>query len=225
MSPFRCIRPAVPLFLIGPVVTAPAQEFADFSDDRLNPTRFVLSAGDNALDNAVVLSGNAPPAGDIDFFTVTVPAGLEVRDLLLTRYEAPAVSLVGFAAGALLPASPAVPEEQASFAALADGFTLVGAAEVGGNLLADLRRADVTVDPTTDEPDLRRPDAPDPDAPLPAGDYAFVFQDTGPARMIWELNFVTTPVPEPATAGTLVLLGGGGLLRRPGRAGAARRRP
>ena len=86
---------------------------------------------------------------------------------------------------------------------------------LGSNLMRNLADGDVTIDRVNDPPELqlamhRRFD---PNQPLGAGSYAFVFQDTGPFLITYEVAFFTSAVPEPNTMLILALGAAFGLAR------------
>jgi len=107
-------------------------------------------------------------------------------------------------------------QEQADFAAQSLGFALLGENHVGSNTLFNLAFGDVTIDPVMDPPErlLENDMRFDPFKPFFEGTYAFVFQDTGPALVTYELDFQTSPVPEPAGAGLIAMGLFAGLKRR-----------
>ncbi|MEM1026578.1 MAG: hypothetical protein AAGJ38_00680 [Planctomycetota bacterium] len=182
----------------------------DLSDDPLNPTVIPLTQGSNAIGGDVISSGSGSFLSDIDFFTVVVPDGLQLESVILSRYEAPAVSFLGFNPGDLVSADPSSDGvSQAIFADGALGFALVGQNLLGQNLFTNLADGDVTIDPLTDLPSRLLADARrfDPNQALGAGSYAFVFQDTGPIRVVYELDFVVAAVPEPSALGLLLCAG------------------
>lgn len=202
-----CVEAKMWLFAACVLVgsTAWAQGDIDLSDELFNPTMINLALGHNAIENTVVSSSS----DDIDFFTVVVSPGTQIDRVELTRYDGPAVSFIGFGAGSFVPSNPSQgAAAQAIFAQQALGFALVGDHLVESNILLNLADGDVTVDPLLDPPDLRLVAEPrfDRSQPLGAGSYAFVFQDTGPILVTYELDFQTSPspVPEPHT---LVVLG------------------
>lgn len=197
--------------LAAACLTLPALAIdADLSDDLANPTVLNLQPGSNAVSNTVISSGGTSPNADIDFITVVVAPGLQLDNVLLSRYEGPAVSFMGFAAGSVLPANTVgSSQEQADFVAQSLGFALLGENHVGSNTLFNLAFGDVTIDPVLDPPErlLENDMRFDPFKPLNTGTYAFVFQDTGPALVTYELDFQTSLVPEPASAGLLAAIG------------------
>lgn len=187
---------------------------ADLSDDSTNPTVITLTDGLTAFENTVVNSGTGLPNADIDFFTIVVPTGLQIDRISLTRYEPDgAFSFFGFEEGPTVSADPSGSmQDQTTFSENALGFALVGANQLNN----DLRRAlaDGEVNTGALLAGNRRFD---PTVALPAGTYAFVFQDTGALEITYELSFEASVIPEPNSLALLGLLGMASLYRGRGR--------
>lgn len=183
--------------LLLTATTARAQTGDDLSNDRLNPTRVTLVAGNNVFFNTVAQSNT--PDGDIDYFTVDTGPNLRIDAVELTFYEGNAVSFIGFEDGETLSHNPS--NEQELFTAAALGFALVSETDIG-NLLRPLVQGDVTLDRESEERTRLIPlDEPRFDLDgLGPGVYAFVFQETGFVPATYELDFQTSVIPEPTSA-------------------------
>jgi len=199
------------LTLVGP------QACADTSNDINNPTQIVLNPGSNFLTDDITLSEAetlVPGTGDLDFFTLIVPSGLQLDSILVTESDAFSSAFFGFAAGPTLDGNPAVDDAgREAFVNQALGFTLINTGSVGTNLLPELSTGTVAgqlIDP------IRF----DGNAPLPSGEYAFVLQNRQDDVLSFTFDFQASSVsvPEPASAGILLLIGGFGLMRRHRRA-------
>ncbi len=189
----------------------------DISNNVDEPDRFVLSEGSNTVSGSV--SNAAQPGGDPDFFTLVVPDGWRIDRIELTNYTGAAVSFFGFAEGDSLPAVPT--QDGATFTAEADGFALIGADQIGGQLFFPLVIGDVNIPGEPPTPPLISTPRFDPIAGLGPGSYAFVFEETSAIAVNYELDFqVSQAIPEPSSAlltvGTTALLS----LRRRRRANA-----
>ena len=149
----------------------------DLSGNRFAPTSRTTIVGDNDL--FVTTSG-----GDQDYLTVVVPAGQRLSNLRLKAFQASSfdqTSFLGMASGTTFPEDPN----------LASGAQMLGYTHLNSFLLnQDLfpsMHAFGTLGFTT---------------PLPAGNYTFWMQQLG-TSVTYQLDFVTTAVPEPAGLGLL----------------------
>ena len=186
---------------------------ADTSNDINNPTRITLSEGSNFLTDTIALSGDEtliPGTGDLDFFTLIVPEGLQLDSLLVSETNELSSAFFGFAAGSTLAGNPAVegPGRDA-FIDQALGYTLLNLGSLNRNLLPELSTGQVTdqsIDPVRF----------DGNAPLGSGEYAFVLQNRQADELTFTFDVQTsaTAVPEPTSAGLLLVFSGLGLLRR-----------
>ncbi len=163
----------------------------DLSDDRLAPTARVLAAGSNTVSGSVVTAAGI----DLDYLTVTVPAGLQLDAIVLDTYEsANSQSFIAVQAGSVftVPASaPTVGD------LLGWNHFGSGPGQVGTDILDDIGAGPGAIGFT---------------GPLPGGsDYTFWIQETGPSPAAYGLDFVVTP--EPASA-LLVAVGLGALALR-----------
>lgn len=174
----------------------------DLSDDPLNPSIINLSVGGvNGFANSVFNSNNTGGSvGDIDFFTLVVPDGFRLSAVNLNSLLGGDFAFIGFVEGSTIPLSGL--DNNADSDAAGTGFGNIS----NGQLLVDEDSLGNIL------PDLLT------DAALPfdpeAGEFAFVFQNTGANVNDFDLTFEITPVPEPS----VFALAGLGLL------GAFRRR-
>lgn len=185
----------------------------ELSSDRLNPTRVLLDHG---------TTGNSPQPGgnvvsghlgrdtggviDRDYFTVVVPAGYRLTQLLVGNQTTVGGggSFTGLAAGAVMP----VPDNAASAAGLL-GWKVYRLADRQTDILDDMGIAGNGASGFA--------------PPLGEGEYTFWVQELAAGTFSYRFNLVLSPVPAPAAwalmVGGLALLGG---LRR--RLGHAQRR-
>lgn len=163
----------------------------DLSNDRFTPTPFVLTEGDNYLYG--VMTGAFPEGGyDIDYFSVTVPAGFQLDALYLDHYDS-----TDFAAFLGIQPGPIFPNDPGDVAP-GDlmGFVHMGPQHIGQDLLPIM--ASMGYGFTT---------------PLPAGVYSFWAQQIDDYTD-WTGNFVVTAVPEPSSAAGLLLFSAAAIARR-----------
>jgi len=142
----------------------------DLSDDWLNPTSITLVNGSN------VISATST-AGDVEYFTITIPAGGTLNAINLTAFNSPGVAFLALQAGSTFSGPPS---DFASPAALL-GFNHLGL-------------------PLEDKlPILAASSAQGAlgfSAPLPAGTYTFWAQETATgSSSSYTLDFVTTIPP------------------------------
>ena len=170
----------------------------DLADDRLAPDAFALEEGENVL---LALQQGDAFGRDIDYFTLNVPAGLEITGLTVVGFDAEPGNL------AFLGVQPGTTFSVDAGAAQASdllGGAVFGATDIGLDLLPDIGTL---------------PGATGFTPPLPAGDYTIWLNQTGPPSTAT----LSVVVPEPAAGGLLAagVLGLVGL----GRRGEARRAP
>ncbi|MEO0660331.1 MAG: hypothetical protein AAFZ87_02230 [Planctomycetota bacterium] len=144
----------------------------DISDDRLAPTSLALDSGDNS----VTCDQQGDAFGrDIDYLRVTVPAGQVLSQLFVDGYVAAPgnQAFFGFQAGSTFTVD-------ASSASPADllGGAIYGEFDVGSDIL----------------PSTFALGSMGGSAPLPAGDYTFWLQQTGPNSEV-TLRFVIEGAP------------------------------
>ncbi len=156
----------------------------DLSDDRFAPTPFTLVEGDNFLYG--VMTGAFPEGGyDIDYFSVTVPAGFQLAALTLDHYDSPDfAAFLGIQPGPIFPNDPGdvAPGDLM-------GFVHMGPQYIGQDLLPIMASMGYGFTP-----------------PLPAGVYSFWAQQIDDYTD-WTGNFVVSAVPEPSSLAMLMLGG------------------
>lgn len=158
----------------------------DLSNDRANPTSFVLGSGANLFTMDVFDSDQ--PGGDLDYFTVNVGAGFTIDSITLVSSTNPnggfdSTGFIALQVGPEVTVDPDAPNP----APLA-GFVIAEPGTIGTNILPDLSG---TVGPTLGE-----------------GAYSFWVQQTGVDLTRITLSFNVVPAPGAATAmGMLALLG------------------
>ncbi|WP_413199378.1 PEP-CTERM sorting domain-containing protein [Nostoc piscinale] len=173
----------------------------DLSGDNLNPTLVNLSVGSNRISGST--TGN--PNLDRDFFTFTIPAGLQLRQVILTTYTG--LDGTGANQGFL------AVQRGSSITSLNNNPPLLGAALIGAapgtqqgdNILDDLGAStSIAGNSFVGFPSGR----------LGAGTYTFWIQETVGGIQNYTLDFVTT-VPEPSTIfGIAAVTGLGTLIKR-----------
>ena len=163
----------------------------DFSGERLTPTPLTLSLGDNELFGIV---GGNPGMGDadLDYFRITVPAGLQLSGLFLDFYESPdLVAFLGIQAGPIFTVDPVDASDE-----LLLGWTHFGPSQVGQDLLPLMGAHGTGFTP-----------------PLPAGTYTFWAQQLDDYTDLTG-RFVVTEIPAPASAMSLIVCGAACASRR-----------
>lgn len=156
----------------------------DLSDNRFAPTPFTLVDGDNYLYG--IMSGAKAEGGyDVDYFSVTIPAGFQLSALYLDHYDSP-----DFAAFLGIQPGPIFPNDPGEVGPLdLMGFVHMGPQHIGQDLLPIMASMGYGFTP-----------------PLQAGVYSFWGQQIDDYTD-WVGNFVVTAVPEPSSFAVL-LLGG-----------------
>lgn len=161
----------------------------DISDDRFAPNAFTLVPGDNLFFG--VIEGDDGMGGlDRDYFTITVPAGFQLSQMILTGYlSADFAAFVGFQAGPIFqnPPDMVTPDDLL-------GWVLINPELIEQDLLPLMGAQGQGFTP-----------------PLGEGSYAFWVQQTG-LFTEWSASFVVEEVPAPGTA-MVGLVGLAGMVR------------
>jgi hypothetical protein len=153
----------------------------DLSNVRTAPTNLALSMGSNTITGTTV-------SGDIDFFTITVPASASFGSLVLIQFtSADDLDFLAIQSGPIITSTT-------SPAAML-GYVHLSAALVGTDVLDDMALGDGALGFSP---------------PLPAGTYAMWTQQLQTQMVSYSFDLVVTPVPEPTqatllTAGLVVL--------------------
>jgi hypothetical protein len=160
----------------------------DLSSNRLTPTPIALTVGSNLITATAMSANQPPPTGDLDYFTITVPAGTRLTAINVNSTTTASLVFFAVQAGATM-TEPNVGTNPANLL----GYTHFGPANgtVGTDILDNLS--------------LGIPPSPAPigfTPPLPAGQYTFWYQETSSTPTTSQLNFVVTatPVPVPRSA-------------------------
>lgn len=154
----------------------------DLSSNQSVPSLLTLSGGSNSIIGTV-----GGPDGQ-DWITITVPIGFELSALNLETFGATtdSTAFTGVAAGSVFAGDPL---NAGSYL----GYTHFGPGNVGTNLLPAMASANLAQGFTL---------------PLPAGDYAFLIQQTGPATTAYQFDcLAAVAVPEPSLTGPGALCG------------------
>ena len=122
--------------------------------------------------------------------------------IFLDSFSGGGQAFFGFAEG-VLGGNSALAAEQPAFIATALGFTLLDGTEI--SLFSELALGADGVTPGIGF---------DPSQPLAAGNYAFVFQNTGPNVNDYSVTFNGSAVPEPSSAFAFCVLGLAAATRR-----------
>ncbi|MDZ8053235.1 MAG: PEP-CTERM sorting domain-containing protein [Aulosira sp. ZfuVER01] len=177
----------------------------DFSSDNLNPTKLNLSTGSNLIIGST--TGN--PNLDRDFFSINIPSGYLLNQILLADYQGRDDDQInqgffGVQAGSLIENTTVTDNNPPLL-----GAATIGAEpgkRVGDNVLDDLGKAD---------PIRGFSFVGFPSGVLTEGTYTFWIQETTKGIEKYQLDFQVAQVPEPSTIlGIGVALGGGMLLKR-----------
>lgn len=189
--PFRCAAlPVALVFMAGSLHAADWNETVngDLSGDGLAPTVLILAAGSNAVRGTTGRMFASGPV-DKDYFTVTVPAGLELSELTVLAGTSVLGdgSFIGLMSGSTFTVPPTAQTADGLL-----GWTLFSENNIGDDLLGFMST------PSFGSSGFS--------PPLPAGSYSFWVQETSVGVSTYALSLVLTPVPEPSTA--LFMLGG-----------------
>jgi hypothetical protein len=182
-------------------------EGPDLSSNHLAPTVVPVDSGSNVVMGTMGFTG---PVLDRDFFSITVPADLQLAALVLgpNTMIGGGGSFIGMQAGASISVDP---DNVASGAALL-GWHLYTSADIGTNILGLMGAGRDKIGFS---------------GPLPAGTYSFWIQELTPPfpgepfpPFPYELDLQITQVPEPGAYA--LMLGGLGLVGFMARRRAAR---
>lgn len=143
----------------------------DLSNNRLQPTAFNLNLGSNELIG--FLAGGASGPIDLDYFSVTIPAGMQLAHMNLLDYlSVDQVAFIAIQPGPIFPDDP----ENVSPGDLM-GWLHVGSENVGTDILTSMGTHGIGFTP-----------------PLPSGTYSFWMQQTDdPTDYL--MDFVVVPAP------------------------------
>lgn len=167
----------------------------DFSDDRLAPSALTLGLGSNLISGSFGPRSETDHRLDLDYVTVTVPAGAEWTGLYVgSANVGGAFSFLGLEAGSRV----SVPYTTVSAATLL-GWSHFGSASVGSDLFPEMRVASGAIGFT---------------GSLPAGQYTLWLMELNtdePRGYGLDLQLSAVVIPEPAALGlampAAVLLG------------------
>lgn len=147
----------------------------DLSNDRLAPTPFTLDAASNVLSGSVTALGP-----DRDYFTVIVPSGFALSQIILNQYASSNTrAFIGVQEGSTFTVPPTATGPDGLLGYMHFGFDQA----IPSDLLDDLA--------VSNPPGFS--------IPLAAGSYSFWINQTETDLTAYQLNFVTTAVPEPST--------------------------
>lgn len=155
----------------------------DLSGDRLNPTPFVLTLGTHSIIATSI-------AGDREYFTMAMAAGLQLDMINLVSYVGnDPLAFIAVQQGTVFTEPPT-----GTVTANLLGWTHFGTgnATLGTDILDNMGAGAGAIGFTP---------------PLPSGDHTFWSQQTGANSVTYQLDFVVTPAPS-----TLVMLGLAGLM-------------
>ncbi|MEM9478839.1 MAG: PEP-CTERM sorting domain-containing protein [Verrucomicrobiota bacterium] len=178
--------------LVHAVVVYDEGASGDLSSDNLSPTPIVLLPGSNDI-----LGTTTSSPLDRDFFTVTVPTGFELTQVILETYQPTGGNLQSFFGLEIGNQITSVVDSSTLL-----GWLLVGfqpGIQEGDDVLDDLAAGAFFTTPFS--------------IPLGPGDYTFWYQETnGPTAYGFDLD--VQPIPEPSVAGLFALAGFAALRRR-----------
>ncbi len=163
----------------------------DLSDDWLSPTALPAFAQGLSVVTMTVVDSNET-FGDRDYFTITIPAGLQLNSLDLLASDAgggDSVAFIGAQAGDQVTVDPLFPNPEPLL-----GWVLTQPTDVGTDIQAMLVGED--------------------NAPLAPGQYSFWVQQTGQDVTTVSLGFNVGIIPSPGTLGLAGLAAIGALRRR-----------
>lgn len=149
----------------------------DLSDNRLAPTSLALLPGDNELFG--IMSGERDGGGfDVDYFTVTIPAGYQLSQVMLDHYDSfDAVAFMAIQPGSIFPDDPDTVDPGDLL-----GWTHFGTLQLGQDLLTTMSITTARFTP-----------------PLTGTHYTFWVQQLDDYTD-WTGRFVVTEIPAPGVA-------------------------
>lgn len=154
----------------------------DLANSGLTPTVVRLGSGSNTIFGVTGNPGSGAAGTDRDYFTVTVPVGLQLSALsVLPGTVAGGLSFIGLQAGTQV----TLPANAASAAGLL-GWLHYSTADAGSDILA---RMSISANGSSGFT-----------APLGAGDYAFWIQDFNRGAFNYGFDLQLVAIPEPACA-------------------------
>lgn len=167
----------------------------DFSDNHLTPTPLVLAAGQSEI-NGRIEDGGGGAHLDLDYFSLTIPAGHRLESMVLLTYLSPdAAAFLAVQPGPIFPQSP----DDITGGDQLMGWVHFGPSYLGLDLLPFMAANGSGFTP-----------------PLPAGAFSFWAQQTDDLTE-YTLLLDVQPVPAPAAAIAGLLLGLGTRTRRQSR--------
>jgi len=175
----------------GPVFVYDEAVDGDLSNDWLAPTQFAdFQVGQSIVTMSVVDSNES--FGDRDYFTITIPAGLQLESIDLLSLFADGfddIAFIGIQAGDQVTVDPLFPNPAPLL-----GWMLPEQMNVGGDILGIMIGEENT--------------------PLGPGQYSFWVQQTGQDLTTLSLGFNVGIIPSPGTIGLAGLAAFGAVRRR-----------
>ncbi len=159
----------------------------DLSGDRLNPTQLVLSAGTNSLTatTGVFLNEQEEEETDLEYVRIDLPANHQLVSILMQGYTSfDTTAFIGVQSGTTFTFDPG---DAISNVGNLDGYAHFGPGaghDPGDDLLPDIGAGPGSIGFTP---------------PLTGTSYTFWIQQTG-ALTDYQLDFIVTSIPEPASA-------------------------
>jgi len=164
----------------------------DLSDDWLAPTQFPAFGVGQSIVTMSVVNSDDPENGDRDYFTITIPAGLQLESIVLLDLFADGPDDIAFIAmqeGNQVTVDPLFPNPAPLL-----GWMLTQQFNVGNDILGIMVGEENT--------------------PLGPGQYSFWVQQTGQDLTTISLGFNVGIIPAPGTVGLAGLVAIGVMRRR-----------